>query len=468
MRRLGVVIVAAVALVGAAACSSGSKSASTSTSETRDTTTTSSGAGVPTTAPSSGSAPLWPTYHRTNDRNGLVPGFPAPTRLPRAWNVKLDGAVYAQPVVVGDQVIVATENDTVYALDVSSGAQRWMRHLASPIRQSDLPCGDIDPLGITGTPAYDDATRSMFVVTETAGGRHDLYALDPTNGATRFTRNLDVTNRDPRAEQQRAALLVANGRVYVAFGGLFGDCGNYVGYVTALATDGSGTITHYEVPTSREGGIWAASGPAAAADGTIYVAVGNGASTGGSYDGSDSVLRLAPDLSRRLDFFAPSNWGSENAQDADLGSTGPLLVPGNRVLIGGKGSQVYLLDASRLGGIGGQLSTVNGCRSFGGMAFDAGAAFVPCSDGVLRVDVQPGRITRSWQARGISGSPVVGGGEVWTLDTSSGVLHALDEATGHERASASVGDVTRFASPVLAGGRVVVGTTGGVVALTVQ
>jgi outer membrane protein assembly factor BamB len=464
VRKLGVVVFAVAALLGAAACSSGSKKATTNTSRA---TTSTSGAGVATTVPSPGGAARWPTYHRTNDRNGNVAGFVAPAHLARAWDVKLDGSVYAQPLVVGDDVIVATENDTVYALDVSTGAQRWMRHLAEPVSQSDLPCGNIDPLGITGTPAYDEATHSVFVVTETTGARHDLVALDAVSGATRFTRNLDVTNRDPRAEQQRAALLVANGRVYVAFGGLFGDCGNYVGYVTAVATDGSGATTHYEVPTSREGGIWAASGPAAAADGTVYVAVGNGASTGGSYDGSDSVLRLAPDLSRRLDFFAPSNWGSENARDADLGSTGPLLVRGSRVLIGGKGSQVYLLDANHLGGIGGQLATVNGCRSFGGMAFDAGAAFVPCTDGVLRVDVLPSTITRRWQARGIAGSPVVGGGAVWTLG-SNGVLHALDATSGRELASANVGDVTRFASPVLAGGRVLVGTTNGVVALTVQ
>ncbi len=169
--------------------------------------------------------------------------------------------MYGQPIVVGGLAVAATESDTVYGLDLATGAVRWRTHLGTPVPASDLPCGNIDPLGITGTPAYDPSTGSVFVVAETTGGRHTLVALDATTGRERWHQSLDVTRRDRLAEQQRGALAVANGRVYVPFGGLFGDCGDYVGYVTATPV-GGGTTTTYAVPTSREGGIWAASGVA--------------------------------------------------------------------------------------------------------------------------------------------------------------------------------------------------------------
>jgi outer membrane protein assembly factor BamB len=441
--------------------------------------TWSSGAGsatqTPARQPRSAAAAVpaadWRTYHSANNRQGKAAGVRRPRRLSSAWTRRLDAAVYGQPLVVGSLVLVATENNTVYGLNRTNGAVRWSRHLGTPVRLRNLPCGNIDPLGITSTPAYDSGTGSVFVVTETTGARHTLVALRASTGAVRWRRSLDVlANRDRRAEQQRGALAVANGRVYVPFGGLWGDCGNYVGHVTATPVTGRGSTTRYVVPTRREGGIWAPSGVAVSATGSVWVAVGNGASTSGRYDGSDSVLRLAPDLSRRLDFFAPRAWGSHNAADLDLGSTGPLLVSGSRVLVSGKDGRVYLLNSTRLGGIGGQLTSMGGCRGFGGLAYDAAlhAAFVPCTSGVLRVDVGSRTLRKRWQARAsIQGSPVVGGGAVWTLDASRGTLYALSEASGAAMARASVGGVTRFASPVLTGSLVLVGTRTGVRALRI-
>lgn len=430
--------------------------------------------GAPPTASATPTPPTpaaqdWPTYHRTLDRAGAVPDLPAVHRLDPAWTAPLDGAVYGQPIVVGDLAIAATEADTVYGLDLTTGAVRWRTHLGTPVPASDLPCGNIDPLGITGTPAHDAATGSVFVVAETTGGQHTLVAIDATTGRERWRRSLDVTSHDRLAAQQRGALAVANGRVYVPFGGLFGDCGDYVGYVTATPV-GGGATTSYVVPTSRLGGIWAPSGVAVDAGGDVWVAVGNGASTGGAYDGSDSVLRLAPDLSRRLDYFAPTSWGSQNAGDKDLGSTGPVLLDGDRVLVSGKDGVVYLLDAGHLGGIGGQVATLDGCAGFGGIAWDAAAraAFVPCRDGVLRVDVGQADLSRGWKApASVAGSPVVGGGAVWSVDAAGGRLYALDEATGQVIAAADVGVTSRFASPVLSGGLVLVPTLAGVTALTI-
>jgi outer membrane protein assembly factor BamB len=430
---------------------------------------------APVNSPTSAPAPArpgsdWPTYHRTNDRAGSAPGFPAPRRLGEAWTARLDGAVYGQPIVVGGRAYVGTENNSVYALDLATGRQIWRQRLGAPVPLSELPCGNIDPLGITGTPAYDAATRTIFVAPESTGARHTLVGLDPANGKVRFSRSLDVAaGRDRTAEQQRGALAVAGGRVYVAFGGLAGDCGNYVGYVAAARTDGSGSVASYAVPTQRMGGIWAPSGPAVGASGDVYVAVGNGASRGGAYDGSDSVLRLSPDLSRRLSYFAPKNWGSENAEDQDLGSTGPLPLPGGRVLIAGKTGDVYLLGDKDLGGIGGRLASLPGCTAFGGMARNGSSVYLPCEEGLQRVDVTGDRLRRGWTApANIKGSPVAGGGAVWALDAAAGTLHALSQADGRSLGSRRVGAVSRFASPTLAGSLVLVPTMRGVTAVSVR
>ncbi|MEV0405913.1 PQQ-binding-like beta-propeller repeat protein [Actinoallomurus sp. NPDC050550] len=456
--------VALIVLTAATACGSGDGSRADPRSPAP------SGAATSASAPAR-TAVSWPTYHGSNDRAGYAAGFPAPRTLADAWTARLDGAVYGQPVVVGGTAYVGTENDTVYALDLATGRQVWKRHLGTPVPQSALPCGNIDPLGITGTPAYDAATRTVFVAAETTGGRHTLVALNTADGRVRFTRGLDVAaGRESKAEQQRGALAVAGGRVYVPFGGLDGDCGNYVGYVAAYQTDGHGPVASYAVPTSRMGGTWAPSGPAIGASGDVYVAVGNGASVGGPYDGSDSVLRLSPDLSRRLSYFAPKSWGEENSEDQDLGSTGPLLLPGERVLIAGKTGDIYLLDARDLGGIGGQHASLPGCVSFGGMARSGSSAFLPCENGLQRVDVSSGGdLRRVWTARAaVKGSPVVGGGAVWTLDTEAGVLHALSQSDGSSIASRRVGTVTRFASPTLAGSLVLVPTMQGVTAVGVR
>jgi outer membrane protein assembly factor BamB len=423
--------------------------------------------GVTSPAPASIPATGWPTYHATNDRAGLATGATRPSSLALSWTGHVDGAVYGQPLVVGTSVIAATENNTVYSFDLATGAPLWRAHLASPIARSDLPCGNIDPLGITGTPAYDAATGSVFVVTETTGGSHELVAVDAANGRVRFSRNLDVAGHNRLAEQERGALAVANGRVYVPFGGLFGDCDDYIGYVTATATDGTGPVAHYAVPTAREAGIWAPPGVAVAANGSVFVAAGNGAATGGAYDGSDAVVHLSADLSSRLDFFAPRAWAAQNASDRDLGSTGPLLLASGRVVVAGKDGTVYLLDAAKLGGVGGQVASASGCTGFGGLAADGAAVFVPCSEGLRRFDTTASSLTGRWRAN-VTGSPVVGGGVVWALDTDNGSLFALDEKTGAAVAYIGVGEVTRFASPVVLPGVAVVGTRSSVVAIKIN
>jgi outer membrane protein assembly factor BamB len=424
--------------------------------------------------PSTSAAPAagngdWTTYHRDNARTGYLARMADPTRLTQTWSTPLDGAVYGQPLVVGDRVLVATEADSLYALSLPTGQVQWRANAGEPVPLSELPCGNIDPLGITGTPVYDPGTGLVFAVAEVTGPAHVLVGVEVRTGRVRVRRLVDPPGADPRPHQQRAALALSRGRVYVAYGGLFGDCGDYHGQVVASRTDGRGPLQAFRVPTSREGGIWGASGPAVDGRGRLYVAVGNGAATGGEWDRSDSVLRLSPDL-RLEDGFAPTRWPQDNAADADLGSMGPLLLPGGLVFAAGKSGLGYLLRADHLGGVGGQLLERSVCAAFGGAAAVGSVLYVPCTDGLRQVRVGPGtRLDLGWQAPGaISGSPVIGGHTVYSLDPAGGVLYALDADRGTARTSAPVGQTSRFATPTLTGGLVLVGTLTGVVALAAR
>jgi outer membrane protein assembly factor BamB len=106
----------------------------------------------------------------------------------------------------------------------------------------------------------------------------------------------------------------------------------------------------------------------------------------------------------------------------------------------------------------------NICKSFGGAAVDGNIVYLPCTDGVRAVRVDDsGHLHVLWQADdSITGSPVVGGGRIWALDTGAGVLHALDPATGKSLAQIAVGVANRFATPALYGPDVIVPTLAGV------
>jgi hypothetical protein len=180
------------------------------------------------------------------------------------------------------------------------------------------------------------------------------------------------------------------------------------------------------------------------------------------------VLRLAPDL-RLEDGFAPARWPQDNAADADLGSMGPLLLPGGLLFAAGKSGAGYLLRADRLGGVGGQLLEQPVCAAFGGSAAAGSVLYVPCTDGLRQLRVGPGaRLKAGWRApAAVNGSPVVGGHTVYSLDPG-GTLYALDADRGTVRASVPVGETSRFATPTLAGRMVLVGTLSGVVAVAAE
>jgi putative pyrroloquinoline-quinone binding quinoprotein len=413
----------------------------------------------------------WDTYHGNRQRTGYAPTLKTVTSTPKSvWSLTLDGAVYGSPITVAGGVkIVATENNTVYR--ISENKVVWRHHLGAPVPLSSLPCGNINPLGITGTPTYDPSTRTIIVVAELANPfRHVAVGLNPSTGAQRWYRTVDVPSSvagiTPRAMQQRGALLVSGRRVYVPYGGLAGDCSSYKGSVVGLDLDHPGTaaLWHFTVPTTREAGIWTPPGPSENPGGGLLVSVGNGETgNNGPYDFSDSVLKISSE--HIVDSFSPSTWRSDNLNDLDLGSQGPAIM-GSRVFIAGKSGTVYVLNRSALGGIGGQVSqrTDLNCRSFGGTAVLGNVVYVPCTNGVRAIRVNAdGSMTALWQApSNITGSPVIGGGRLWVLDTGAGRLHLLNPTTGADQLSLSVGAVNRFATPALYGNAVFVGTLSGI------
>ncbi len=450
--------------------SAGGSSVGSSGPAASPSSTTSGSGSASANATGSGSAPthpaaIWPTYHHDAARTGSIANAPPVTRLHVVASAKLDAAVYASPLVLhdskGNLVIAATENNTLYALR-DDGSIAWSKHLGTAVNGHTLPCGNIDPSGITGTPAYDPASGLVFAVTFVAGPKHVLVALDAETGAVAWTRPVDPPGSQAKVEQERGALLLAEGKVWIPYGGLYGDCGPYHGYLVGVSTSGQGDAVIYQVPSSREAGIWTAAGAAYDDNGHLYVAVGNGAQTDPSakYDMSDSVIELSTG-GKVVSYFAPASWASENAADLDLGTTGPLLLPNGKVFVAGKDGKAYLLQQGALGGVGANVPKISLCRAFGGAAFANGVVFVPCTDGVRAVRVSGSAMTTLWHASA-PGSPVVGNGVVLTT-TTGGTLYALDPSSGAVKAKTSLGDsITRFGTPALsADGHLYMGTATG-------
>jgi outer membrane protein assembly factor BamB len=393
-------------------------------------------------------------YHRTPDRRGVDTHSPALANLKGAWGDQLDGPLLASPVVAGEMVVAATENDTVYGLAAGSGCVAWSRHLGDPVDATKQLCRPFPTIGITSTPTIDVPDGLVYVLAYLQPSHHRLFALDLATGTIRFQREIDPAGSDPSVQLARGALALANGRVYAALGGRAGDCGNYHGYVIGLALDLSGEPDLYTVQSARAGGIWSPAGVSVLAGGDLLVAIGNGDSTT-TYDGGNSVVRLSPSL-KPLDSFAPANWSSLNSKDLDLGSVGPTQVDGGRVFQVGKEGVGYLLDGAHLGGIGGQLraTSLHGCYAIGATAYRPPYAYVPCDHGMKAVNVAGGTIHVDWTGPNFrSGSPIVAGGVVWNLDFEGGYLWALNAHYGNVIVRSRVGVAEHFVSPSTANGR---------------
>ena len=399
----------------------------------------------------------------------------------RAWtSPALDGEIYGEPLSFAGRVYVATENDTVYALSAGTGDVIWSAHLGAPVPAADLPCGDITPtVGITGTPVIDPSRGEIFVVAdELVHGRpaHMFTGLSTASGKTEVTEDVDPAGVNTAALLQRTGLTLDDGRVVFGMAGNFGDCPPYKGRLFAVPEDGGRPLlfTVDAAPGESQGGIWmGGAAPVVGAAGSVWVATGNGSvySYSHAYDDSDAVLELSPTL-RLLQYFAPSNWATNNSNDLDM-STAPVLLPDGQVILTGKSAIVYLLDGAHLGGIGHQQATLaNACPEDidGGIALSGMTVYLPCRTGVIAVRAarSPPALHLLWKSGTGGGPPVLAAGLVWTIG-QDGVLYGLDPATGKIRQQVSIGAVANhFPTPSLAGGLMLVPAARNVVAFSLS
>lgn len=426
----------------------------------------------------------------------------------------ITGAVYAQPLFVDggstgtDLVIVATEANNVYALDAATGALVWTANVGVPVPLSSRPCGNINPFGITSTPVIDLTSRTLFVSATTTpdGGtttKHVIAALSIDNGSSRPNWPVDVgaaigSAFDSSPQGDRGALALVNGTLYAVYGGLFGDCGTYHGWVVGIFPPVPTPVQTWST-AANGGGIWGAGG--AASDGTyLYAATGNTFGVS-SWGGGEAVLRFTPGgaLASPM-FWAPTNWQALDNADLDLGGVGPIpfslagATPGKLVLALGKDGIAYLVDPANLPGVGAPVvqaqvasTQIRGAAAVYTTALATYAAFqatgTACTTGasgdlvsIKFVPGSPPTITGSWCAtQGGAGSPIVTTTDgqsqaiVWSIGAeSTQQLQGFDGDTGATIVSSTltVPGAHRFNSPIAAKGRIFAAGDSGVVAFT--
>jgi hypothetical protein len=346
------------------------------------------------------------THHNDGLRSGqnlsesvLTPSSVSATNFGKLFSFPLDGAAIASPLYVANVtlpdatvhnvVYVATEHDSVYAFDADGRTPGllWQTSFISPengvttVPAGDTgECCDIAPeIGITGTPVIDPATGTLYVVAKTkevsgptTSYVQRLHALDITTGAEKFGgpviiqasvpglgQGTDGVNVpfDALRENQRPALLLSNGIVYIGFGS-HGDVQPYHGWVLGYnATTFQQTMAFNVSPNGSGGGIWQANGgPAVDAAGNIYFVTGNGtfsADTGGSDFGSSFVKINA--AGAVVDYFTPHDQDIISSVNFDLGAAGPLLLPDqpgahpHLIVSAGKNNTIYLVDRDNMG-----------------------------------------------------------------------------------------------------------------------
>jgi outer membrane protein assembly factor BamB len=325
------------------------------------------------------------TFHGDVRRSGhfVVPALSVEKarslRLDRSFDARVDGPLYAQPLLWrpssdSGMLLVATENNFIQAIDATTAKELWRRKVGRPVLRGALPCGNIDPLGITGTPVIDPGTQAIYfdAALELSGSiRHQVFALSLKDGNVLAGWPIDVAEAlqksgrhfDPAVQNQRAALTILDDTLFVAFSGHFGDCGDFHGWVIGISLHDRDKIVSFQT-RARGGGIWAPGGLSVIGH-ELFFATGNTMDAWTWSDG-EAVFRLDADLRRsqnKKDFFAPWDWKLLDARDADLGGSNPLplSLPGadggrSLVLALGKDRKAYLLDQKNFGGIGGQLA----------------------------------------------------------------------------------------------------------------
>ena len=489
------------------------------------------------------------TQHNDNYRTGqntseiiLTPANVNKTQFGRLFSQAVDGYVYAQPLYVPNVnvpgkgthnvVYVATEHDSVYAFDADSNAGAnaaplWQTSFINPakgitsVSSQDVSCNDLVPeIGITGTPAIDLSTNTMYLLAKTKENGsfvQRLHALDITTGAEKFGGPVLIQAQvkgsgeggktivfNPLRQAQRPGLVLQNGKVYIAWASHC-DIGPYHGWLMAydaqsLQQKGVWNST----PNGGLGGFWmAGSGIAADSRNYVYISTGNGTFDVNlpGKDYGDSIIKLGFSLAGKLrpfDYFTPHDQDFLNNTDSDLGSGGVLLIPDRPrtkypylLVQAGKEGTVYVINRNHMGhfnpnndnqivqnlpgAVGGMWAMPafwNNGVYFGGVNDNLKMfSFNPATGLLSTAPVSnsstffgyPGT-TPSISANGASN------GIVWSLQTQnynggSAVLHAYDATnlgnelynTTQNSSRDNPGGAVKFTVPTVANGKVYVG-----------
>jgi Bacterial Ig-like domain (group 2) len=338
------------------------------------------------------------TWHMDANRSGLNPGETsltpsnvAPATFGKLFSYSIAGYAYAEPLLVSNVTInggvhnvlyVATEQDMVYAFDADTygtGAPLWQKSLLNTsLGETPLTGSEIAPFqGVTSTPVIDPSTNTIYIVSSqtssSAGDTFRLNALDITTGAQKFGGPVTIQASVPGTNStavggqvslpggciQRAALLLANGNVYMGFG----NC--HSGWLLAYNAKSLAQVGVFNASPNIDGegtyggagGVWMGSGgPIADSAGNIYISTGNGpwSPTQGSY--GDSILKFSPTLApvsggnQVQDYFTPQDYLYMNCEDSDLAAGGLMMIPGSGQIVGGgKMGRLYLVNTSNLG-----------------------------------------------------------------------------------------------------------------------
>jgi outer membrane protein assembly factor BamB len=340
------------------------------------------------------------THHNNPARTGavldetiLTPASVKTQGFGKLCSFPVDGQIYAQPLVATgleipgkgthSVVFVATMRNMVYAFDAEGCdlSPFWTRPLGSPMPYDRIPKDagaligqyNIRPyIGVTSTPVIDRAKQWMYVVAKIADPPcpgvemsaacpvvYRIHALELATG--KVVRQTDIkiplegvpAEDAARRQLQRPALLLANRRVYAAFGA-HQDAPPFQGWIIAFDAD---TLQQLDpvfctTPKGEMGGIWqAGNGPAADSQGNLYVMTGNGSFDPANKQFGSTFVKLSGDLAP-VDWFAPADVDALNFLDVDLGSSGPMLMPETGELVGGgKNGKLFLLKQAQLGGL---------------------------------------------------------------------------------------------------------------------
>ncbi len=316
------------------------------------------------------------TQHNDNNRDGLNPGEAIlntsnvnVNQFGMLFKVAVDDQIYSQPLYMPNLAIsggthnvvfIATTNNSVYAIDADSGKQYWHRQLgpAFTIQNGGFSCKDVlATSGIMSTPVIDESTRTLYVVAQTwvnGTSSHNLHALNVTTGADTSGSPVVVAANgfNSKYELQRAGLLLSKSNIYITFAGHC-DQGSWAGYTMAYSTANLAQTGVFNASPSDNGAaIWqSGNGPAADTSGSVYLITGNG-----TWDGENNFSEtfLKTDSALKLqDWHTPSNYANLDKYDVDLTASGPLLIPGTDLLVGGgKDGVLHLIHTAGMGHLG--------------------------------------------------------------------------------------------------------------------